>query len=76
MRPESPGRYALFASERLDELDDESVEGFDELEPESEDLESEGEESELDDDSEPDDADSFVRSLDFPFEDPARLSVL
>ncbi|HEY5077280.1 MAG TPA: hypothetical protein VIJ48_07240 [Acidimicrobiia bacterium] len=70
------------ASDRLAEPDDESVEGFDEPEPESEDLESEDDESELDDDSEPeddselDDADSFVRSLDFPFEDPARLSVL
>ncbi|HEY5172007.1 MAG TPA: hypothetical protein VIK54_09800 [Acidimicrobiia bacterium] len=73
------GGYALLASEPLDELDDDSVDGFDgfdEPEPESDDLESEDDESEPDDDSELDDADSFVRSLDVPFEGLARLSVL
>ena len=64
------------ASEPLDEPDDESVDGFDEPEPESVGLELEFDDSEPDDESELDDADSFVRSFGVPFEDPARLSVL
>jgi hypothetical protein len=78
------GRYALLASDprELDEL--ESVDGFDDVEPEdpeSEDPEPEEEElededSDPDDEPEPEDAASFVFSLDLPFDDPARLSVL
>jgi hypothetical protein len=73
------------------ELDEpESVDGFDDVEPEDpepedpepEDPEPEEEEESEDEDSDPDDepeledAASFVFSLDLPFDDPARLSVL
>jgi hypothetical protein len=78
MRADAPGAYALLASEPLDELDDfASVDGFDDPESEPEDPESFEEEPESEDEPEPEfDDDSFDFSLDLPFEDPERLSVL
>ncbi len=78
------------ASDPRDEPDElDSVEGFDDLEPEDpepedpeledpepEEDESEDDESDPDDEPEFDDAASFVFSLDVPFDDPTRLSVL
>jgi len=68
------------ASDSRDELDErESVDGFGDAEPEDpepEEDESEDDESDPDDEPEFEDAASFVFSLDLPFDDPARLSVL
>jgi hypothetical protein len=82
MRSARTRRYAVLASDPRDELDEESGDGFDDAEPEDpepeedepEDDEPDPDESDPDDGPEFEDAASF--SLDVPFDDPTRLSVL